>query len=310
MLSRGRALVLSFGVTVCHLSADRRENAITNNDRRTTSNEQRILMKILLTNDDGINSPALVAMARAMQSLGDLRVVVPSGERSWIGKAITRHGVLDVKEEVRGGIKMLAVGGTPADCVNLAVHTLDIGKPDLVISGINLGLNYSLAFLISSGTVGAAIEAWICGIPSIAFSMGLPSDAWGVTDQVRASAIEECAQTTSMVSRSIVDDLLAAGYPPEVDTISVNMGAHAKLDTRRVVAGVTRSRYGRLFVSDGNGGYVHRFENLWALDEDERGDMAVVDRGEVAITPLRLDVATRLSPELTQALERGSDRKA
>ena len=242
----------------------------------------------------------------AMAGLGEIHVVVPAAERSWIGKAITRHGVISVREELRGGIRMLAAGGTPADCVSLAVHSLGFPRPDLVISGINLGLNYTLAFLLSSGTVGAAIESWIAGIPSIAFSMGLPTDPWGVTDGVDPGAIRDAAVGTSRVSRDIVDTLLRAGYPAGVDTITVNMPAGASLASPRVVSGVTRSRYGRLFVPDGDnaGGYVHRFDALWPTEDNPRGDMAVVDGGGVAISPLRFDIAAELPPDLVGALER------
>lgn len=261
-------------------------------------------MNILITNDDGIDSAALVPFVEAMQGLGDIRVVVPAGERSWIGKAITRHGTIPIREELRGRHRMLAAGGTPADCVSLAVHSIGAPRPDLVISGINLGLNYSAAFLLSSGTVGAAIEAWIAGVPSIAFSMGLPTDAWGVTDRVDRTRITECARHTSAVSRAIVDTLLAHGYPQGIDTITVNMPAHATLESPRVVTGVTRSRYGRLFVPQEDGTYVHQFENLWATEDDPRGDMAVVDGGGVSIAPLRLDLATSMPDSLRDAFEK------
>jgi hypothetical protein len=125
---------------------------------------------ILITNDDGIDSPTLVPLARCLRRLGTIRVVVPEAERSWIAKAITRFEALRVVPAEREGIAMHAVTGTPADCVSLGVHTLFDGPPDLVVSGINLGLNYGLAFLLSSGTVGAALEACLAGIPAIAFS--------------------------------------------------------------------------------------------------------------------------------------------
>src|SRR5436309_3428852 len=102
---------------------------------------------ILVTNDDGIDSPMLVPLVRALQRLGSVRVVVPSSERSWIGKAISRFDVVRVEAPERDGVAMHAVNGTPADCLSLGAHTLSDHPPDLVVSGINLGLNFGLAFI-------------------------------------------------------------------------------------------------------------------------------------------------------------------
>src|SRR5437899_1526952 len=104
---------------------------------------------VLITNDDGIDSPTLAPLARALQGFGTVRVVVPAIERSWVGKSITRFEALHVQATERDGIPMYAVTGTPADCVSLGVHTLYPTPPDLVISGINLGLNFGLAFVLS-----------------------------------------------------------------------------------------------------------------------------------------------------------------
>ncbi len=261
-------------------------------------------MNILITNDDGVDSLALVPLIRAIEDFGNIRVVVPSGERSWIGKAITRHGTIAVHEVERGGFRVHAVDGTPADCVSMAIHSMGAEKPDLVVSGINLGLNYSLAFLLSSGTVGAATEAWIAGVPSIAFSMALPTDAWGVADHVRPDLIAAAAESAALVTRDILQTLLAHSYPEGVDTISVNMPANANMETPRKITGVTRSRYGRLFVAHPEGGFIHRFENLWATEKNERGDLEVVDGGAISIAPIRFELGANLPADLHAALER------
>src|SRR5512135_1487335 len=163
---------------------------------------------ILLTNDDGIDSPMLVPLARALRRLASVRLVVPSSERSWVGKAITRYDVVQAQQTERDGIPMYAVGGTPADCVSLGVHTLFAEPPDLVVSGINLGLNFGLAFLLSSGTVGGALEAWIAGIPSIAFSMAIPNDAYGLSGAQRIAALGDRPALAAAVAAEIVEPLL------------------------------------------------------------------------------------------------------
>jgi len=257
---------------------------------------------ILVSNDDGIDSPTLVPLVRELQKLGTVRVVVPAVERSWIGKAITRFGEVHVSETERGGIPMHVVSGTPADCVNLAVHTIYANKPDLVVSGVNLGLNFSMAFLISSGTVGAAIEAWIAGIPSIAFSMAIPDDAYGLAGMQRIDALREHPQRIAEVAAEITGTLLREGFPSDVDLFTVNMPAEATLATPREISRVTRSRYGKLFAPTANGGYEHSFESLWPIESLNDGDMEVFQRGAVSIAPLRLDLGAKLGGPLARAL--------
>jgi 5'-nucleotidase len=261
---------------------------------------------ILITNDDGIDSPTLAPLTRALARLGNVRVVVPDTERSWIAKAITRFDVVQVQATERDGIALHAVSGSPADCVSLGVHTLYPDRPDLVVSGINLGLNFGLAFLLSSGTVGAAFEGWIAGIPSIAFSMAIPNDAYGLTGVRRIAALGSRPVSAAQVAAEIVETLLQQGMPAGVDCFSVNMPADVTLDTPRVVARVTRSRYGPLFVPAPEGGYLHRFQSLAALESAPDGDMQVLQRGAVAITPLRLDFSASVPEEFREALERTS----
>ncbi len=143
---------------------------------------------ILVTNDDGVDSPALLPLVRAVGRIAPVRVVCPTRERSWIGKAITRWEEIAVESVEREGIEITAVDGFPADCTNLAVHSLFPDPPELVVAGVNIGLNTGLGFFLSSGTVGAAMEAWIAGLPALAFSVGRPGrdrewkQAWAQTE--------------------------------------------------------------------------------------------------------------------------------
>jgi 5'/3'-nucleotidase SurE len=257
---------------------------------------------LLVTNDDGIDSPTLVPLVRALEAHGGVRTVVPDSERSWIAKAITRFEPLRVIETERAGLALQAVSGTPADCVSLAVHTLPGDSPDMVISGINLGLNYGLAFLLSSGTIGAAIEAFLAGLPAVAISMAIPADAYGLTGAHRAELLGDRVNVVAEVAAAVLRDLLAVGFPPGVDLFSVNLPANADVSTPRVVTSVTRCRYGRLFVPGPDGDYLHRFSNL--VDIAPGGDIATVDAGAVAITPLCLDPSIEIPAEYRVRLER------
>ena len=114
---------------------------------------------ILATNDDGINSHFLIALVEALSESCDVVTCAPDGERSWIGHAITRHQTLEPKEVKKyPGLEAYSLNGTPADCVNLAVGNLLDREPDVVVSGINLGYNITMPMILSSGTVGGAME--------------------------------------------------------------------------------------------------------------------------------------------------------
>lgn len=268
--------------------------------------------RFLLTNDDGLDSPVLVPLARALSGFGSVRVVVPEGERSWIGKAISRFDTVQVRPVEREGFPVLAVSGTPADCVSLGVSRLLPEPPDLVVSGINLGLNFGTAFLLSSGTVGAACEAWITGVPSVAFSMAIPAAAYGSDGPARAERIRPYLAPAVNVAAEIVATLLAHGFPESVDMITVNLPPDAHEGTPRRVTRVTRARYAPVFRPAGDGdGYVHRFQSYEALEDDPDGDVATVGRGEVSITPLRFEFSARMPSALHAALERaGSARRS
>ncbi len=133
-------------------------------------------MNILLVNDDGIAAPGLVALYEAVKDLGNVRVVAPDRERSAISHAITlRKAIYYKRYRHKNLFEGIAVSGSPADCVKLALNELLDKRPDLVLSGINLGSNSGLN-VIYSGTVGGAAEAVFNGIPAIALSLTSPRD--------------------------------------------------------------------------------------------------------------------------------------
>ncbi|MFA5099983.1 MAG: 5'/3'-nucleotidase SurE [Candidatus Omnitrophota bacterium] len=133
-------------------------------------------MKILLTNDDGIYAEGIKILHRALADLGEITVVAPDTERSAVGHAITLSDPLRVKNVNRGG-KFFghAITGTPADCVKIAIRAILKDRPDIVVSGINLGPNVGYSVLYS-GTVSGATEGAILGIPSIAISLATFED--------------------------------------------------------------------------------------------------------------------------------------
>lgn len=128
-------------------------------------------MKILLTNDDGIHAPGLLALHRALRSDFDVEIVAPETEMSAVGHAITLSSPLRVQKVYKkGSFYGHAVTGTPADCVKIAINELIDGRPDIILSGINPGANVGVNILYS-GTVSAATEGAFLGVPSAAISL-------------------------------------------------------------------------------------------------------------------------------------------
>lgn len=258
---------------------------------------------ILITNDDGIDSPILLPLASALQRLGKIRTVVPDRERSWIGKAISRFDPLTIRTIEAENQVSYAVSGTPADCVNLALFELFPDRSDVVVSGINLGLNFGTAFFWSSGTVGAAIEACIAGVPAIAFSLALPQDAFGLSGEARTARLADLPARAVAVAAEITDTILRHGFPPGVDLFSVNMPASVQMSTPRRVTPIARTAYASLFLQNGDGAYRHSIRSYELCAPAPDSDVAVVRAGEVSISPVRLDLSASLPASIVAALE-------
>ncbi len=167
---------------------------------------------ILVTNDDGITAPGLRALIRYMKDIGDVVVVAPDSPQSGMGHAITLDSTLYLQEvnlnPESGAIAEYSCSGTPADCVKLALQELLGRKPDLCVSGINHGSNSSIN-VIYSGTMSAAIEAGIEGVPAIGFS--LCDYSWEANFNPAEEAVKK-----------IVLEALAKGIPKGV-VLNVNI---------------------------------------------------------------------------------------
>jgi len=126
---------------------------------------------ILVTNDDGITSPGIIALVEAMKELGDVIVIAPDKPQSGVGHAITINATLRLyKTKYHNVPEEYSLSGTPVDCVKMATDKILTRKPDLIVSGINHGSNLSIN-VIYSGTMSAAVEGAIDGIPSVGFSL-------------------------------------------------------------------------------------------------------------------------------------------
>ena len=261
---------------------------------------------ILLTNDDGPDSPALAPFAKALAGLSEIRVVIPREERSWVAKAITRFEPVFVEKVERDGVEVWLCSGYPADGVQLGLHGLFDDPPELVISGINLGFNHGVGYIMSSGTVGAAVEAWVSGVPSLAFSTGAMTewDAWRTfarspdasPDWLRLS--DPCA--------ALAKRLIDSGLVRLADVVSVNVPFDATTDTPVRVTTIARVGYDRLFRQDGPGRFVHAFGGGFReFDALEGSDIDAAHRGWISVTPIRMPAAATVPERIRALLERG-----
>jgi 5'-nucleotidase len=243
-------------------------------------------MKILLTNDDGIFADGLRAASMELSRIGEVYVVAPDKEMSATGHGITVHRPLRVQEtEAYGGKKAWAVDGTPSDCVKLAVECLLDGPPDVVVSGINRGSNLGTDVLYS-GTVSAAIEGVIYGIPSIAMSLALPGEA-SETPYYDFAAI---------FSSKIVQKVITKGLPPDT-LLNINVPSLPREKIKGIeITRLGMRRYRNVFdkrVDPRGRTYYWLAGDAVELDEGCDIDSVAVKEEKISITPIHFDL-TRL----------------
>ena len=235
---------------------------------------------ILVTNDDGYAAPGILALAQAMRALGDVQVCAPQTNQSASGHKITLSQDIGYRRtEIGAGIPTLAVDGSPADCIALSLLGLAETKPDIVVSGINRGENMSQD-LTYSGTVTAALEAAIHGLPAVAVSLA----------DTTANDLREYA-LAARVARHVVAQVLARGLPP-LTILNVNVPALAQGEALRGIRvtrqGVRQYRDELLHVGEG---LVRVGGEPPTGDTDEIGtDLWAVHRGYVSVTPVHLDM--------------------
>jgi len=228
---------------------------------------------ILVTNDDGIHARGLAVLAEALAEIGEVYVVAPDREQSAVGHALTLHRPLRVD---RVAERRYAVNGTPSDCVNLAVLGLLPEPPVLVASGINHGTNLG-DDVTYSGTVSAAMEGTLLGVPSMAVSQADPEADGGF-------------EGAGVVARAVAMRLLVEGLPAKtLLNVNVPRGEIKGIRLTRLGHRVYREKVIREVDPRGRPYYwIGAGPPEWA--EDASADIAVVHDGYASVTPLHLDL--------------------
>jgi len=232
-------------------------------------------MIILVCNDDGIRSEGVQRLARSVESLGEVYVVAPDREQSAVSHSLTLHRPLRVEQIAP---RQYAVDGTPTDCVNLAVSGILPARPELVLSGINKGANLGDG-ITYSGTVSAAMEGTLLGIPSIALSLVAREEF----------AFDAAADFAARLAAQVI----ARPFPADT-LLNVNIPAIARARMRGYrITRQGKRRYGEALVEKtdprGKKYYWIGGDELDFVDEPGT-DFAAVQDGAVSITPIHLDL--------------------
>lgn len=221
---------------------------------------------------------------------------MPAKEFSWSSKTLSRFAQLRLAAAKHLGDGMHSVEGSPADCANIGIHQLEQTMPGLVVSGVNIGENAGLAFLLSSGTVGAAVEASLAGVPAAAFSVRLTSQAYNSWRDTRDPApLAEIWDRAAAIAAEIVAELLRGGLPQGARLLTVNIPQDADLSTPRLLTRVADTTYGSFFRTTDDGTLVHHFAGQrlvseTSAEEESITDIEALEAGAVSITPLRFNL--------------------
>jgi 5'-nucleotidase len=234
---------------------------------------------ILVCNDDGIDAPGIYALVQELKKIGRVSVVAPDKQQSAVGHAITMNYPLRVKEFKKDGkIFGHAVQGTPADCVKLAIRAILKHQPDLVVSGINHGSNTAIS-VIYSGTVSAATEGTVLGIPSFAVSL--------------TTYASPDFRYAAQLARKLALMILKKGLPAGT-LLNVNVPPLKKRD----IKGILITRQGKAVWNDtfdhrrdpNNREYFWLTGGLENIDTDIEFDEAAIRNQYVSISPIHYDL--------------------
>lgn len=234
-------------------------------------------MRILVTNDDGIDSPGVWALAEAMSHVGETLLVAPDAQRSGSGTSVTMRSDMSIVEvpSATQGIRAYAVGGTPTDCVILGLWRLAQGDIDLIVSGINLGGNMGTDILYS-GTVMATLQGFYREIPSMAVSLAIKGQVPELRFDVASKVAEMLAlnMTNGTMPGQGILNVNVPSIPSElVKGIAVTTAASSSYV--RLVAGQQDGRHSWSPQAAAEMG-IHEGTDIWAVFEDW-----------ISLTPLR-----------------------
>lgn len=260
-------------------------------------------MKILVTNDDGIFAQGLWILVKELRSIAEVVVVAPDREQSAIGTAVTLHQPLRVQQVTAmvPQVEAYSVEGTPSDSIILALDKLVRDKIDLVVSGINQGANLGDDVFIS-GTVGAALQGYLRGLPALAISI----------DGIDNLCLDNAARLATLLARKIVSNSLPTNIFLNINVPSLPLSKIKGVEITRLA-----SKSHTDTVEEGHDGkrkYYWLVRQKVNKDADKKTDVWAMEQGNISITPLHTNLLNRPSlaitdsqfTDLLQELQRGT----
>ncbi|MGB1128343.1 MAG: 5'/3'-nucleotidase SurE [Opitutales bacterium] len=241
----------------------------------------------LVTNDDGIESAFLHELVTALLPEFRVSVAAPAFEQSWIGRAVTRLGEVEVIHSpsvFSGTEEAWAISGTPTDCINIALGHLLPDRPDIVLSGINIGYNTTETLILSSGTIAGAMEGALWGLPAIAFSQCVPSehfeeirDAKGRTTGHFNASLQSAAAHACFLAKDALHT-----PPPSGTVLNVNFPAATTASTTVLETYPAKLELGSLFKESRPGKYHFSYHDGRVIHHEDATDRAALDAGHIS----------------------------
>ena len=255
------------------------------------------MAKILISNDDGILSDGILASIKGLKPLGDVIPVCPEGENSGAGRSLSVHKPLKVKTHIlKDGTKGYGVSGTPADSVTLGIHKILNEKPDLVVSGINKGMNICKCDILASGTVGAAIEGSYQGIPSIAISLVLDPNNVKFTangpEFINTPNYDFASEVLQKVAKKVLDN----GLPEGVDLLNLNIPYNPKNKEIKITKLGSKMFNTNYQVIEDNGVKEYVLAPKLNTDYEKGSDgYCIFNQRQISLTPLNIDTSGNIN---------------
>jgi len=256
--------------------------------------------RILVTNDDGVNADGLRAACLAMDEIGEVTVIAPAIQRSAVGRSISLYRPIRVCRARIDGFPAFAVDGSPTDAVIIGLFSVMKERPDMVVSGFNLGENLSSDTVTTSGTIGAALESASQGIPSMSVSIQLPEGKDMYSEDVQ----QDYACATE-ITRNITRAWLAGNVPEGVDVLNVNIplkcGKNTPIEVTRLARRVYQPRVEKR--NDPRGRPYYWIDGTLIRNAPVGTDVhATLDEGKISITPISLDSTADVDMETLRSL--------
>lgn len=271
---------------------------------RRCGRERREKMRIILTNDDGIEAPGILAMRQALEEIGEVVTVAPDRNRSGVGRSISIGRSLSVeKREMADGVMGYACSGTPVDCVRIVAMGLLDFEPDVVVAGINHGENLG-DDITYSGTVAGALEGIVIGVPGIAVSLSI-GRSWHQSKSVEAeyAPTEElkeqgeemnfapvarfAARITEVAFRELPKERILNINAPNIPEAELKGAAVTRLGRRLYKDEIVEIK------GDDESIAYDIYNNPPGYEPDEGTDFAALEEGRISVTPIHLDLTDR-----------------